>query len=123
MDLSEAKRLTALEEENTKLKKLLADAILDNAALKDLLIKKMVTPAVKREAVAHLQGAHGMSERRACKAIGCDRMTVRYQSRPVYAPIETVAPLTAKKSANFNQNRSSAMIFALYFSANTTAWK
>jgi putative transposase len=41
----------------------------------------MVTPAVKREAVAHLQGAHGMSERRACKAIGCDRMTARYRSR------------------------------------------
>ncbi len=41
----------------------------------------MVTPAVKREAVAYLEGAHGMSEWRACKAIGCDRMTVRYRSR------------------------------------------
>lgn len=41
----------------------------------------MVTPAVKREAVAHLQNSHEMSERRACKVIGCDRMTVRYQSR------------------------------------------
>ena len=41
----------------------------------------MVTPAVKREAVAHLKGAHGMSERRACKAIACDRMTMRYRSR------------------------------------------
>src|SRR5439155_15481869 len=69
LDVSEAKRLKALEEENAKLKKLLADAMLDNAALKDLLSKKMVTPAVKREAVAHLKGAHGMSERRACKAI------------------------------------------------------
>ncbi len=41
----------------------------------------MVTPAVKREAVAHLKGAHEMSERRACNVIGCDRMTVRYRSR------------------------------------------
>jgi putative transposase len=40
MDVSEAKRLTALETENGKLKRLLADAILDNAALKDLLSKK-----------------------------------------------------------------------------------
>lgn len=40
MDVSEAKRLKALEAENTKLKKLLADAMLDNAALKDLLAKK-----------------------------------------------------------------------------------
>jgi putative transposase len=41
----------------------------------------MVTPAVKREAVAHLKDAHGMSERRACKVAGCDRMTARYRSR------------------------------------------
>jgi putative transposase len=40
MDASEAKRLKALESENAKLKKLLADAMLDNAALKDLLSKK-----------------------------------------------------------------------------------
>lgn len=40
MEVSEAKRLKALETENAKLKKLLADAMLDNAALKDLLAKK-----------------------------------------------------------------------------------
>ena len=40
MDVSEARRLKALEDENTKLKKLLADAMLDNVALKDLLSKK-----------------------------------------------------------------------------------
>jgi putative transposase len=39
MDVSEAKRLKALETENAKLKRLLADAMLDNAALKDLLSK------------------------------------------------------------------------------------
>ncbi len=41
----------------------------------------MVTPAVKREAVAHLVVAHEMSERRACRVIGAERMTVRYRSR------------------------------------------
>jgi putative transposase len=40
MDVSEARRLKALEGENAKLKRLLADAMLDNAALKDLLSKK-----------------------------------------------------------------------------------
>ena len=40
MDVSEAKRLRALEEENGKLKRLLADSMLDNAALKELLSKK-----------------------------------------------------------------------------------
>jgi putative transposase len=40
MDISEAKRLKALEDENARLKNLLADAMLDNSALKDLLEKK-----------------------------------------------------------------------------------
>ena len=40
MDVSDAKRLRALEEENGKLKRLLADAMLDNSALKELLSKK-----------------------------------------------------------------------------------
>lgn len=40
MEVSEAKRLRALEHENAKLKRMLADAMLDNVALKDLLGKK-----------------------------------------------------------------------------------
>jgi putative transposase len=40
MDVSEAKRLRALEEENGKLKRLLAEAMLDITALKDLNAKK-----------------------------------------------------------------------------------
>jgi putative transposase len=44
LDVSEAKRLRALESENAKLKKLLAEAHLDNAALKDLLTKKWWRP-------------------------------------------------------------------------------
>ena len=40
MEVSEAPRLRALEDEDTKLKRLLADAMLDNVALKGLLSKK-----------------------------------------------------------------------------------
>jgi putative transposase len=40
MDVSEAKRLKALEDENAKLKKLLADQLLEAAALRELLGKK-----------------------------------------------------------------------------------
>lgn len=40
LEVSEARRLKGLESENAKLKKLLADAMLDNAALKDVLAKK-----------------------------------------------------------------------------------
>jgi len=40
MQVSDAKRLKALEDENAKLKKLLAEAMLDNAMLKDIASKK-----------------------------------------------------------------------------------
>lgn len=40
MDISGAERLRALEDEYAKLKRVLADAMLDNVALKDLLGKK-----------------------------------------------------------------------------------
>ena len=40
LDVSEARRLKTLEDENGRLKRMLADAMLDNVALKDLLGKK-----------------------------------------------------------------------------------
>lgn len=40
----------------------------------------MVTPAARRDAVAHLREIHAVSERRACRAIGVDRSMVRYRS-------------------------------------------
>src|SRR5262249_49190698 len=64
LDISGAKRLRALEDENTKLKKLLAEAMLDNASSRRSP-QKMVTPAARREAVAQLRVAFEVSERRA----------------------------------------------------------
>jgi len=40
MDVSDARRLKTLEDENAKLKRLLAEAMLDNAMLKDIASKK-----------------------------------------------------------------------------------
>ena len=40
LEVSDAKRLKALEDENAKLKKLVAEAMLDNAMLKDVASKK-----------------------------------------------------------------------------------
>ena len=41
----------------------------------------MVTPAARREAVAHLVEHHEVSQRRACQAIAVDRTVIRYRSR------------------------------------------
>ena len=52
--MSDAKRLRSLEEENARLKRLLADTMLDNAGVERPTVKKVVTPAAKLQAVAHL---------------------------------------------------------------------
>src|SRR6202012_5005120 len=52
MDASDAKRLKALEDENAKLKKLLAESTLPHYAN---FWEKMVGPAARRTAVAHLR--------------------------------------------------------------------
>ena len=40
----------------------------------------MVTLAQRREAIAHLETAHQMSERRVCRIIGVDRTSIRYRA-------------------------------------------
>ena len=80
LDVSEARRLKVLTDENAKLKKLLAEVMLDNAMLTNLNSKKMVTPVAKRQAVAHLCSSFEVSQRRACEVIEADRSSVRYLS-------------------------------------------
>ena len=59
MDVSEAKRLKALEEENARLKKLLADQMLDAAALRELLAKNVWSAPA-------LQGSSGLRSDAVC---------------------------------------------------------
>lgn len=76
LDVREARRLKTLEDENDRLKRMLADAMLDDLALKNLW-EKVATPAAHPGAAAHLQSVHGMSERRAFRVLGIDRSSVR----------------------------------------------
>src|SRR6266536_2202102 len=60
LDVSETKRLRALEDENRKLKKLLAESMLDNAALKELLSKcqcRLNFPHLCRSKIPQLAGS------------------------------------------------------------------
>jgi putative transposase len=77
MGPSDAQRLKSLEDENRRLKKLLAESMLDVAALKDLLAKKLSSPAARRRAALRLMAAHGFSQRHACRLIEVDPKTVR----------------------------------------------
>jgi putative transposase len=62
MDVSDARKLRSLESENAKLKKLLAEAMIDNAALKDLLGKN---GDARPEARGRRSSRNGASDERA----------------------------------------------------------
>lgn len=66
----------------------------------------MVTPAQRREAVAHLKSAHQMSERRACKIAGVDRALVRYHAKqPSDAPLRDRLKALAHERRRFGYRR------------------
>jgi putative transposase len=66
----------------------------------------MVTPAAKREAVAHVRSAFELSERRACRIIGCVRMTVRYRScRPQDSELRERLKALAHERRRFGYRR------------------
>ncbi|MDJ0820302.1 MAG: IS3 family transposase [Paracoccaceae bacterium] len=82
MDASEAKRLRELEVENAKLKRIVADQMLDMTSMKELPGKKLVTPMAKRKAVGYLISEMGLSERRACRIVGLARSVQQYRPLP-----------------------------------------
>jgi len=66
----------------------------------------MVTPAARREAVAHLVSAYEMSERRACCVIGVDRSSVRYRAtRPDDADLRARLKALANERRRFGYRR------------------
>ncbi|HPB45298.1 MAG TPA: IS3 family transposase [Microthrixaceae bacterium] len=83
MKANDAKRLKELESENARLKKLLAEAELDKAMLKEIGGGKLLTPNRKRAAVSRLRDRFGVSERRACRVVGQHRSTQRLDPPPI----------------------------------------
>ena len=77
MEVSDAKRLKGLEDENAKLKRLLADAMLDNAGLKDLLAKN---GDARRLARSCRSSRPNLRDKPTAGAF-CDR------SGPIYGPL------------------------------------
>ena len=66
----------------------------------------MVTPAARREAVAHLETTHGMSERRACRVMDVDRSSVRYRAtRPDDAELRARLKALAYERRRFGYRR------------------
>jgi putative transposase len=66
----------------------------------------VVTPAAHREAAAYLQSTYEMSERRACRVIGADRASVRYEAmRPDDGPLRERLKALAQERRRFGYRR------------------
>lgn len=71
----------------------------------------MVTPDVKREAVAHACDQHGVSQRRACQILAVDRSSVRYRSiRPDDADLRQAVRQVACERRRFGYRRIHVML-------------
>ncbi|MGB8738972.1 MAG: IS3 family transposase [Xanthobacteraceae bacterium] len=78
--VNELRRLKQLEEENRRLKQLVADLSLDKLMLQDVLQKKFVRPERRRELVRHLEWTYRVSERRGCAVLRFNRSSHRYRA-------------------------------------------
>ena len=71
----------------------------------------MVTPDVKRDAVAHACAVHGVSQRRACEALEVDRSRVRYRStRPADLALREAMKAVASERRRFGYRRIHVML-------------
>ncbi|WKB50821.1 IS3 family transposase [Eleftheria terrae] len=79
--VSDLTRMRELEAENSRLKRMYADLALENAAIKDVLFKKVLTPSAKRQVVQVMVTEHRLSIARACTVAGLSRAA--YYKTPV----------------------------------------
>ena len=86
LTINEARRVRQLEDENRRLKHIVAEQALEIQALKSCCLKKLLKPKAKRNAVKHVIERFGLSMRKACKMIGLSRTSFCY--KPVVKPDE-----------------------------------
>nr|WP_275691292.1 IS3 family transposase [Klebsiella pneumoniae] len=79
MEASDIKKMKDLEDENRRLKQMFADLSLECRALKDIIEKKPLKPAIKRELVSYLTAQFAMSLRQTCRILSLSRTVFRYQ--------------------------------------------
>ena len=119
MEVNDARKLKALEDENTRLKRLLADSLLDNQMLRRHQLKKVVTPDARRAAVSYLRDNYAVSERRACQCLNVDRSSIRYQSvRSDDAELRSRMKAIAAERRRFGYRRLHVMLQREGFEVN-----
>ncbi|WP_421930420.1 IS3 family transposase [Pantoea ananatis] len=79
MEASDIKKMKDLEDESRRLKQMFADLSLECRALKEVIEKKPLKPAIKRELVGYLTAQFTMSIRQACRTLSLSRTVCFYQ--------------------------------------------
>ncbi|MBD3665986.1 IS3 family transposase [Sulfitobacter aestuariivivens] len=110
MEVSDAAKLRAITDENAKLKRLLADTMLDNVVLKDLPGKELTTPNMRRAAARKAMRDHDISQRRACRLVGVDPKTVRRDKLPDNPEVRKEMKAIANKRRRFGCRRIGVML-------------
>ena len=80
LEVDQVRQMAQLQEENLRLKKLVAELSLDKTMLQDVLSKKVVKPSRRGPMVDRLMNSYGASERHACRVLCVTRGTYRYRS-------------------------------------------
>lgn len=71
----------------------------------------MVRPVVRREMVMYLKRQHALSERRACRLVGCDRSTARYRPRrPAHTALREQLRTLAQHRPRFGYRRLAVLL-------------
>nr|WP_143744123.1 IS3 family transposase [Maribacter ulvicola] len=81
LGVSELRRLKNLEEENSQLKKLVADLSLDKQILQDVLKKKFLRPSRKRGMVCNIRMKYNISVQRCCKLVLLHKSVFYYKAK------------------------------------------
>jgi putative transposase len=76
----QVRELKQLQDENARLKKLVAELSLDKAILQDVATKKVERPALKKRAVAYVVSHYALKMRRACRLLKQPRSVQYYSS-------------------------------------------
>src|SRR5438309_2335419 len=80
LEVDQVRQLKQLQEENTRLKQLVADLTLDKAMLQGVLSKKNLEPSRRRQVVEYLHGRFRVSEQLASRVARLNRGTFRYRA-------------------------------------------
>ena len=107
LEIAEVRRLKTLEEENARLKRIIADQTLNLHILKGLTGRSLTTAAARRAAVDDVRSHHaGVSDRRCCRFLGVRRSSQRYRSRqPSQATLRARRRQLAEERARWGYRR------------------